>query len=353
MTKGAFSNSSTSKFARIAVVIPCYRTGERTLEVLSAIPEMADMIYCVDDGCPDGTGAKIEAATRDPRVRVLKHKQNQGVGAATITGYRAAIADGAEVVVKIDGDGQMDPTDLHRFVMPLVEGRADYTKGNRFFRLEDVREMPALRLIGNAVLTFFTKLSTGYWNIFDPTNGYTAIHVGILRTLPLDRISQGYFFESDMLFRLGTIRAVVLDVPMTARYGNEKSNLRISKVVRPFLCSHIGNTIKRIFYSYYLRDFQVASVEILLGFLFMGFGIIFGGLAWANSATNDQITPAGTVMLAALPIIIGFQMLLAALNYDIGNTPDKVLHKELLGRLIDQSITSCETQTDKSDTASL
>src|SRR5262249_39074317 len=157
------------------------------------------------------------------------HEQNQGVGGAVMSGYRAAIADGMAVVVKVDGDGQMDGSLIPYFVAPIINGEADYTKGNRFFDLEQINQMPPMRLFGNAVLSLMTKLSSGYWNLFDPTNGFTAIHVDAARHLPFDKISKRYFFETDMLFRLNTINAVVVDVPMDASYGDEVSNLKISK----------------------------------------------------------------------------------------------------------------------------
>ena len=159
---------------------------------------------------------------RDARVRVLRHARvNRGVGGATITGYRAALADGADIVVKLDGDGQMDAREIPRLVAPIVQGHADYAKGNRFHELDYLRTMPRVRLFGNSLLSLVNKVASGYWNVMDPTNGFTAIHRERCSQLPLDKIDRGYFFESDMLFRLYTIRAVVRDVPMPARYGGE------------------------------------------------------------------------------------------------------------------------------------
>lgn len=165
-----------------------------------------------------------------------------------MTGYRAALKDGIDIIVKIDSDGQMDPALIIDFVGPIVDGEADYTKGNRFFELEKVKSMPRIRLIGNAILSFMCKLSSGYWNLFDPTNGFTAIHADVARRLPFNSISKRYFFESDILFRLNTLRAVVIDIPMEAEYGDEISNLKISRIVGEFLVKHSKNFIKRIFY---------------------------------------------------------------------------------------------------------
>jgi dolichol-phosphate mannosyltransferase len=316
--------------SRIAVIVPCYRVKKHILSVLESIGPEVDAIYAVDDGCPEASGQHIEANCRDPRVRVIYNAVNRGVGGAMLAGYAEAARDGAAVLVKIDGDGQMDPQLLEKFVDPIRRGASDYTKGNRFFRLEGLQDMPLSRLLGNALLTFMSKLSSGYWNIFDPTNGYTAIHAAVLRQLPLDKISHRYFFESDMLFRLSTVRAVVTDIPMAAVYGNQASGLVIHRVMLPFLGGHTRNFFKRIFYNYFLRDFQIASIEWVLGpFLALG-GFVFGLDNWIASGASDTPATAGTVMIAALPIIVGIQMLLGALNYDIQNTPQRPLHPALI-----------------------
>jgi len=305
----------------ISVVIPCYRVKDHVLDVIGQIGEEVTRIYAVDDACPDGSGKYIRDNIQDPRVTVLFREKNGGVGAATLSGYEAALADGADIIVKIDGDGQMDPALVERFVHPITIGRCDYTKGNRFFDLRGVEQMPRMRLIGNAALSFATKFSTGYWNVFDPTNGYTAIHARVARQLALDKISQRYFFETDMLFRLNIIRAVVQDVPMHARYGNEVSHLRIGRILPEFLGKHASNLLKRVFYNYFLRDMSVASFELLGGIALLIFGLLFGASAWIRSAQYHDVASSGTVMLAALPVLIGIQLLLAFLNFDIASTP--------------------------------
>jgi glycosyltransferase involved in cell wall biosynthesis len=315
---------------RLAVVIPCYRVRAHVMDVLARIPEGVGLIVCVDDCCPDQSGSYIQAMNQDPRVHVVRHLVNHGVGGATMTGYVVAMRLGAEVVVKIDGDGQMDPAMIPNFVEPILAGQADYAKGNRFYDLRSLRGMPKVRIFGNAVLSLMTKLSTGYWNIFDPTNGYTAIHVRVLELLPLDRVARRYFFESDMLFWLSTVRACVVDVPMDAEYASETSNLKITGVLMPFLGNHLRNLGRRFLYNFVLRDFSLATIEIVIGLLAIAFGVTFGAVKWLQSTETGIYASTGTVMLSALPVILGVQLLIAAFGYDVANVPKAAVHR-LLG----------------------
>jgi dolichol-phosphate mannosyltransferase len=311
----------------VAVVIPSYRVTRHILGVIDAIGAEVSRIYVVDDRCPDQSGDYVEQHCTDPRVRVLRHAVNEGVGGAVMTGYQAAIADGMAIIVKVDGDGQMNPALMGDFIGPILRGEADYTKGNRFFDLEKIGAMPPMRLFGNAVLSLMTKLSSGYWDLFDPTNGYTAIHADAARYLPFDKISRRYFFESDMLFRLNIVNAVVVDVPMDASYGDEVSNLKISRVVTEFFAKHVRNFWKRLFYNYYLRNMSLASIELPLGVSMVLFGVIFGASQWLLSARSAVATPAGTVMLSAMPILMGIQLILAFLAYDIASVPKRPIHR--------------------------
>ncbi len=315
----------------VAVVIPCYRVKSHILGVLAQIGPEVDLVFVIDDACPEDSGALVQMQCSDPRVKVLHHAVNQGVGAAVMTGYRAAIDAGAQVIVKVDGDGQMDPALIAHFVAPILKGQADYTKGNRFYDLTHISQMPAVRLLGNAVLSFMAKLSTGYWNLFDPTNGYTAIHAKVARRIAFDKVSQRYFFETDMLFRLNIIRAVVVDIPMDASYGSETSSLKISRIVGEFLVKHLRNFGKRVFYNYFLRDMTVASLELLLGLGALTFGVVFGGVHWLHGLATDLPTPLGTIMLAALPTMLGLQMLLAFVSFDVANVPRRPIHVDLPG----------------------
>lgn len=310
----------------VAVVVPAYKVRAHIEEVIRTIPSYVSSIYVVDDACPDRSG-DLAAQSRDPRVRVIYNERNMGVGGAVMAGYRQALEDGHDILVKVDGDGQMDPGMMIEVVRPIAEGEADYTKGSRFYDLTYIGHMPAVRIFGNAVLSLLSKASTGYWDILDPTNGYTAIHADTARRLDFAKISSRYFFETDILFRMNLLRAVVVDVPMDARYGDEVSNLKISKIVGEFFFKHLRNAVKRVFYNYFLRDFTIASVELVVGTLLLTSGMTFGLFAWARSIAQGIETPAGTVMVAALPVMLGLQLLLAFVGYDIARVPRRSIRR--------------------------
>lgn len=314
---------------KIAVAIPSYKVQNHVLEVIAQIPAFVSKIYVVDDKCPHGSGQLVQQECRDPRVQVIFHEENQGVGGAMITAYRAALADGMSIVVKIDGDGQMNPALIPQFIRPIQKGRADYTKGNRFFRPASLRGMPLIRLLGNAALSFINKFSTGYWSIMDPVNGYTAINTRVLRELPLEKIEKRYFFETDMLYQLNLVRAVVHDIPMDAVYADEESSLKISKVLPEFALKHLIRLFKRYCYQYLIRDFNIGSIYSLSGLLFLFAGGLFGMGAWIHSLQTNIPATSGTVMLAALPVIVGIQLMIAFLHHDVSREPATPLCADL------------------------
>ena len=314
---------------RLAVVIPAYRVKAHILELLPRIGQEVSLIYVVDDCCPESSGKLVESSCTDSRVTVLYNEKNQGVGGALVTGYRRALTDGADIVIKLDGDGQMDPAQIPFLVQPIVAGHADYTKGNRFYELDHLTGMPFMRLVGNAGLSFLTKLSSGYYSIFDPNNGYTAIHARVLERLRLDRIHKRYFFESDMLYNLGQLRAVVLDVPMRAVYGDEISSLSVTKSLFTFGINHVKNIFKRVFYSYFLRDFNPASVNLLAGIPLAMFGFIYGMLRWFESSKTGEFASTGEIMIAVLPFLLGIQFLLSFFSFDSQNAPTIPVHPRL------------------------
>lgn len=313
----------------IAVVIPCFNVKSFILDVIGTIGPEVNLIVVVDDCCPEKSGEHVKKFCTDPRVHVCSNVQNLGVGGAVKAGYRVAMELGARFIVKIDGDNQMDARMIPRFVEPLANGNADYCKGNRFYELEALGQMPKIRLVGNACLSFLNKLVSGYWNIMDPTNGYTAIHVDVLRRLPLDKISNRYFFESDMLFRLNTYRAVVKDIEMAAKYGDEVSNLRIPPIIRQFPTLFFNRFIKRIFYNYFLRDFNLGSIYLVLGVILLSFGIFFGVYSWIlHVVVLDQPAASGKIMAAALPIILGYQSIIFFFQHDIMTVPNERIRRD-------------------------
>ena len=305
---------------RIFVVIPSYKASNTIAKVIEGIGPEVEKIVIVDDYCPENTG-KVAEYLENPRVRVKRHDRNRGVGASTVTGYKFALEEGADIVVKVDADGQMDTSRILNLATPISMKRADYSKGNRFDDLASLKRMPLVRLIGNAILSLFTKFSSGYWSINDPTNGFTAIHRSSLERLDIEKLSKRYFFESDMLYRLSTIRAVVVDVGMPAIYANESSHLSVLKSALQFPFLHFRNLLKRVIYKYFLREWSVASLELIFGVFLICFGVIFGLTNFFYALSLSQGITAGQAILFAVSLILGFQLLLSALNYDVESEP--------------------------------
>lgn len=308
--------------AKIAVVIPCFRVAEHIAEVISTVPGFVDHVIVVDDCCPEGSGQIAESSGREGLV-VLKNPTNLGVGGAVIAGYARAEELGCHIVVKMDGDGQMDPSQMERLITPLVRQEADYAKGNRFNDFRALKEMPSVRLIGNGFLSFMLKLASGYWDVMDPTNGYTAIHRRAMERLNFAKISKRFFFESDMLISLGIARAVVADVSMPARYGRERSSLSARGALLNFPPRLFAGLVKRIVLRYFVYDFNMASLYMAIGFPMMIFGVVWGAVTWYGSIKTGNAAPLGSIMLSVLPITLAFQMLLQAVSIDISMVPRK------------------------------
>jgi glycosyltransferase involved in cell wall biosynthesis len=306
----------------IAVVIPAYHVADTIEAVLSELPEYLRHIIVVDDASPDNTSELVQnIANGDSRIALIRHAHNQGVGGAMVTGFKKALELGTQVVVKIDGDHQMDPAHIPALVTPLLEGKADYVKGNRFRDFESLRHMPLVRRIGNLGLSFLTKAATGYWNCFDPTNGYFAIRAEMLAQLPLERIDRGYFFETSMLANLYLLDAFILDVPMPARYRGERSSMSIWRVLVEFPVKLIATVLRRLLLRYFLFDFSMVSVYLLTGIPLILFGLIFGSVKWIQYYQLGVAAPTGTVILPTLALILGIQILLSAIEIDMNAAP--------------------------------
>jgi len=316
---------------KIAIIIPAYRVERDIENVLAGLPAYIKHIIIVDDASPDSTADLVAAlAQKDIRLTLIRHSQNQGVGGAMISGFRKAMELGAQIAVKLDGDGQMDAAHIPALVTPLIHGKADYVKGNRFRDFVSLQKMPFIRRVGNLGLSFLTKVATGYWNIFDPTNGFFAIRTEILDQLPLEKIDKRYFFETSMLANLYLINAFVMDVPIPARYGNETSHLSIRRSLFEFPIKLLRTFLRRILLNYYIYDFSIASLYIVTGIPLLLFGLIFGSIKRIQYASQNIPAPTGTVMLPTLSVILSIQILLSAIEIDMKSAPRQPLSNPLL-----------------------
>ncbi len=308
------------KERRIAVVIPAHNEEGFILSVLETMPQIVDHIIVVDDCSTDQTHSLV-SNTHDKRTVLLRTPRNQGVGGATILGYRQAASIGCDIVVKMDGDGQMAPEYLPQLLDAVIDAEYDYAKGNRFLNPELFPAMPRHRLIGNIALTFITKLATGYWNVFDPQNGYTAIKTECLQRINLGAVHERFFFENDMLVQLSLVDARVRDVAIPARYGSEISSLNPLLAIGtfPLLLFHRG--WRRIWHNYVVRDFNPIALFLIFGLSLMMWGTGFGLYTWIRSAVTGLYASTGTVMLSVLPFVVGFQLFLQAIVLDIQHSP--------------------------------
>ena len=312
----------------IVVVIPAYNEANHIAGVIAKIPKEVEQIIVVDD-CSEDNTSEVVLGVQDERVKLIKHERNMGVGGAMITGYKESLRTGVDIVVKIDGDGQMNAEEISKVVAPIENDWSDYCKGFRFHDPRNLKQMPKVRLIGNIALSFFTKITSGYWNIFDPTSGFTAIHKTALSCIDLDILDKGYFFETDMLMQLNRMNAVVYDVEISNRYGNEQSGLNPLHISATFPGLLLKAFAKRILWSYFIRDFTVASLFIITGLPLFLFGIGFGLYHWIKNVMADVDTPTGTVMIAVVTLFFGFQFLLQAIVLDINNVPKTPLQTRL------------------------
>jgi dolichol-phosphate mannosyltransferase len=310
--------------ATIAVVIPCYNVATHIAHVIEGLPDYIAWIVAVDDCSKDDTAAILERMQpENTRLVFLRHEVNQGVGGAMLSGYKKTLELGAAIVVKLDGDGQMDPANIEALVKPLLQGKADFSKGNRFRDFRALRAMPIGRRLGNLGLSFIIKAASGYWNMFDPTNGFTAIKSETLAALDFSKIHLRYYFETSMLQELYFVNAVVQDVPMKARYGDEISGLSTVKALFEFPPKLLLAFFRRILLKYYLIDFNVASLYLLVGLPLFLTGLVHGLTNYYRYLSMHVGAPTGTVVIPTLMIILGFQLLLAAVSYDVNNYPKK------------------------------
>jgi glycosyltransferase involved in cell wall biosynthesis len=308
------------KGKKVTVVVPAYDVASHIGQVLKTIPGFVDGIVVVDD-CGSDETPQLLTRVDDARVVVLKHETNQGVGGAMVTGFQRALNDGAELIVKMDGDGQMDPDYLPALLDPLIEQGYAYSKGNRFLDNQKLKAMPALRLIGNYGLTFLTKLSSGYWHVFDPQNGYVSIKNDALAMIDLDHLAKRYFFENDMLVHLNIFGCRVKDVPIPARYGLEQSSMKVSSVLFTFPWYLFKRFWYRVYQKHILRNFSPIALLWVSGIPLFVWGFLFGAFTWTKSILLNQVATTGTVMISVLPLLMGFQLILQAIILEIQESP--------------------------------
>jgi glycosyltransferase involved in cell wall biosynthesis len=305
----------------VAVVVPSFDEERLIGTTIAGIPELVDRIFVVDDASRDGTAAAA-GTSGDPRVEVISHENNQGVGAAILTGYRRALEEGIDVTCVMAGDNQMDPADLEAIAGPVARGEVDYAKANRLFTGRAWELIPRNRYLGNAVLSLLTKIASGYWHIADSQSGYTAIGKDTLELLDLDRIYRRYGFPNDMLVHLNVINARVRDVPSRAVYGvGERSGIRLGRVIPSISWLLTKAFFWRMREKYVIRDFHPLVFFYVFGILFSLIGLVLGITVTALRIGGNELTVA-TVVLVALLLIAGLLFTLFAMLFDMESNKD-------------------------------
>jgi glycosyltransferase involved in cell wall biosynthesis len=306
---------------RVAVVVPAHDEEGLIAATLQGIPGFVDRIYVVDDASNDATAERARAVD-DPRVEVITHDRNRGVGAAIVTGYKRALAERMDATAVMAGDNQMDPDELEMLTTPVVRDELDYAKANRLFTGSAWQLIPRNRYIGNAILSLFTKVASGYWHIADSQAGYTVISLRVLQLLDLDRIYTSYGFPNDMLVHLNVWSARVRDLPSRPIYGvGERSGIKIRRVVPRISWLLWKGFFWRMREKYVIRDFHPLVFFYFLGFLMVTVGLVLGIFESVLRFQGNNITPA-TVVLIALLLISGSQFTLFAMWFDMESNKD-------------------------------
>lgn len=308
------------KGLRVAVVVPAHNESAHIASVIETMPELVDHIVVIDDLSPDDTYA-VASTAADTRTEVIRHEMNKGVGGAVITGHRRALELGADVSVVMAGDGQMDPDYLPALLDPIADDGYGFSKANRFFSMNSFQGMPKHRVFGNMVLTFMTKAASGYWDLVDPQNGYTAITRKALESIPLHRIAERYEFENDLLIWLNIAGVRSIDVPIPAVYGNEVSGMRLHIVAPRIFGALVGGFWRRIWMKYVIWSFNPIALLMFAGIPLVVLGLAVGIWAVAVSASSPGSVTTGTWLLAVAPALLGTQLLLQAWQLDIQATP--------------------------------
>ena len=306
---------------KIIAIMPCYRSADTAISISKDVIKFVDKLICIDDFCPDNTGKKISKLINSEKIDLIFHESNKGIGGAMKSGFIYALRFEPEIIIKIDSDGQMSPFLIPKLIKPLLEGSSELSKGNRFTSPNSIKKMPIIRIIGNIGLGFITKLSTGYWELFDPTNGFIALRAEVLKDLSLDKIDNGYFFETDFLFRCSLRNTLISEITMDAVYANEKSNLNPFKEFFRFFYKHINLFLKRLIYQYFLLDFNPGSLSLLLSLILGIISLLIGIRSFTYYGKINMETPLGIQILFLASSLICNQFLISFIYYDVSQKP--------------------------------
>lgn len=306
----------------IAIVIPYYNAAKHIEQVLNKLPSFTDEVFIVDDrGTQELPDSVSKPFFKEFKVTIVQNQINLGVGGASKNGFIQAMLCNHDIVIKVDADDQMDTSYIEKMIDFLINDKAEMVKGNRFIDTKALMKMPFVRRFGNLGLSFLTKAATGYWNNFDPTNGFFAVKATTLQLINFDKLSNRYFFETSLMSELYFVNARIKDISMPAIYGDEKSSMKVWKMPLLFAKKLTGLFFKRIIKQYFLFDFNICSLYLLIGLPMFIFGILYGIYNWLYYVSIQAFTPTGTIMIVTISIILGFQLLLQAVQYDIFNAP--------------------------------
>jgi glycosyltransferase involved in cell wall biosynthesis len=299
----------------IATVVPAYNEERHIAQVITTMPAFVDHIIVINDASSDRT-SEVARATEDPRLVLIEHTVNTGVGGAVVDGHRRALELGAGIICIMAGDAQTDPAYLESLVEPVADGRCDMAKANRFFSSQSYAGMPRYRVFGNVVLSFLNKLASGFWHIFDPQNGYLAVRREVLEAVPLDSIAKGYSLENDFLINLNILGARVTDVPVPAVYADEQSSIKLRRVVPQMVSLLFRGFFRRIIRKYVLWSFSPVALFLFTGLALCFFGVVVGAWTIAQTLGPPEASTA-TVLLSVGPLLVGINLLVSALMLDI------------------------------------
>jgi glycosyltransferase involved in cell wall biosynthesis len=304
---------------KIAVSIPAYNEEKLIARTITTLPDFVDIAVVVDDCSADRT-SEVVRELNDPRVILLRNEENHGIGYTVIRGYKRAMEEGADILTHMPGDAQCDPAYLHALIDAVLDGECDYAKANRFFHSDALKAMPAFRRFGNIMISIFTKFATGYYSISDSQNSYSAIHSDVLKRVDLDDISPRYEYENSSLLHFSLANIRVKDVPVPAIYGDEESGINMAPFLMRAFRVMIKGFFRRIWEKYVLFSFHPIALFLFFGTVLVAWGMAFGAWVAIDSLGEDTAT-TGTVMLAVLPFLTGFQLVLSAIVLDIQNEP--------------------------------